>query len=214
MVGTLVVGLAGGSIGCSSKAGTGGLIGAATGAAAGAIIGNQTGNTAAGAILGAAVGGMTGAAIGRYMDKQAAELESDLAGAKIERVGEGIKVTFDSGILFDYDSHALQGAAQSNLTNLATILNKYDDTIILVEGHTDAQGADDYNMDLSRRRANSVSAYLSSLQVDSGRFTVMGYGERQPIADNGTDWGRALNRRVELAIMANDELKEHLAVDG
>ncbi|MEO7956922.1 MAG: OmpA family protein, partial [Fibrobacteria bacterium] len=142
--------------GCATRAGNGALIGAGTGGVLGGIIGKATGNTAAGAIIGAAVGGTAGAAIGHYMDKQAAELQRDLKDAKVERVGEGIKITFNSGILFDVDSDKLRADATSNLNNLAKVLNKYDDTEVLVQGHTDNTGSDDHNLALSRERANSV----------------------------------------------------------
>jgi outer membrane protein OmpA-like peptidoglycan-associated protein len=145
--------------------------------------------------------------IGNYMDRQAAEMERDIEGARIERIGEGIKITFDSGILFAYDRADLESEARLNLTRLATILNKYDDTDILLEGHTDSDGSADYNLGLSRRRAQSVNDFLTGLEVDPARFTVKGYGEEQPIASNDTPDGRALNRRVEVAIMANDDLK-------
>jgi len=191
-----------------SKTAQGTAIGAGAGGAVGAVIGHQTGNTAVGAIIGAAVGGAAGAYIGNYMDKQAEEMQKDIEGAKIERVGEGIKITFDSGILFDFDKSDLRPAAQTNLTKLAEILNKYSDTNILIEGHTDSKGSDDYNMTLSRSRAQSVANYVAGLGVDPGRFTTTGYGESQPIATNDTDDGRQQNRRVELAIMANDKLKE------
>ncbi len=196
-----------GTYSCATKTQTGALIGAGTGAAVGGAIGAAAGNTAAGAIIGAAVGGAAGAIIGNYMDKQAAEMERDLEGAKIERIGEGIKITFDSGLLFEVDKYDLTSSAQTNLTDLARILNKYEDTNVLIEGHTDSTGADDYNMRLSERRAQAVSHYLASQSVASGRFSLMGYGETQPIASNDTAEGRRLNRRVELAIMANDKLK-------
>lgn len=197
-------------LGCSSMSRTqkGAVIGGASGGALGGVIGHQAGNTAVGAIIGAAVGGAAGAWIGHYMDDQAEEMERDLEGARIERVGEGIKVTFDSGILFDIDQSTLQPAARSNIAELATILKKYPDTNIVIEGHTDATGSDEHNMDLSRRRAESVSHELAIHGVSSARFTIMAYGEGQPIASNETTDGRAANRRVELAIMANDELKE------
>ncbi len=134
-------------------------------------------------------------------------MERDIEGAKIERIGEGIKITFDSGILFAYNSSDLESPARLNLTRLATILNKYDDTDILLEGHTDSDGAAEYNLALSRRRAQSVNDFLSGLEVDRARFTVQGYGEEQPLATNETADGKAQNRRVEVAIMANDDLK-------
>lgn len=203
VMGALVVGF----VGCATRSQTGAVVGAGSGAVVGGVIGRAAGNTAAGAIIGAAVGGAAGAVIGNYMDRQAAEMEQDLEGARIERIGEGIKITFDSGILFAFNSANLESEARRNLTNLATILNKYDDTDILLEGHTDSDGAADYNTGLSRRRAQSVNDFLSGLEVLSSRFTVKGYGEEQPIATNETAEGKALNRRVEVAIMANDDLK-------
>ncbi|MEZ5066052.1 MAG: OmpA family protein [bacterium] len=196
-----------GSIGCGAT-GKGAGIGAGTGALIGGIIGHQSGNTATGALIGAAVGGSAGAIIGGYMDRQAEELNEDLNGAKIERVGEGIKITFDSGILFDVNKADLRPAAQSNLQNMATILNKYPDTEILIEGHTDSDGTDAHNQTLSESRAGSVKGYLVSSGVAGMRMTTVGYGESQPIADNTTAAGKQANRRVEIAIMANDKLKK------
>ena len=167
-----------------------------------------TGNTAVGAILGAAVGGAAGAYIGHYMDKQVEEMQRDIAGAKVERVGEGIKITFDSGLLFDVNKATLKSASRDNLANLSKILSKYEDTDILLEGHTDATGSDEYNLDLSKKRAQSVSNHLASLAVSPTRFTIMGYGESQPVVSNDTSQGRQANRRVEVAIFANDKLKK------
>ena len=186
----------------------GAAVGSGTGAVIGGVIGNQAGNTAIGAILGAAIGGAAGAYIGNYMDKQADEIERDLEGATVTRVGEGIKVTFDSGILFDVNKADLKPAAKANLENLAQILQKYDDTAILLEGHTDSTGSEEHNLGLSRARAESVKLYLVQLTVAAPRFSTVGYGEVQPIADNATEEGRQANRRVELAIMANDDLKK------
>lgn len=191
-----------------SKSQKGTYIGAAGGAAAGAAIGKAAGNTAMGAILGAAIGGAAGYGIGRYMDKQAEELKKDLEGAEIERVGEGIKITFREGIQFAVNSAELSTASKENLNNLAKTLNKYKDTNILVEGHTDATGTHDYNMKLSERRANSVADYLSSIGVARKRVTTEGYGPDQPVSDNGSDYGRQQNRRVEVAIFANEKLKK------
>ncbi|MEO7956810.1 MAG: OmpA family protein [Fibrobacteria bacterium] len=199
--------------GCATRAGNGALIGAGTGGVLGGIIGKATGNTAAGAIIGAAVGGTAGAAIGHYMDKQAAELQRDLKDAKVERVGEGIKITFNSGILFDVDSDKLRADATSNLNNLARVLNKYDDTEVMVQGHTDNTGSDDHNLALSRERANSVSRVLKNDGVKSGRIDESGLGETSPVSDNGSASGRQANRRVEVAIWANDKLKK-AAADG
>ncbi len=212
----LITVLIAGLVGCASmkRRDKGAIIGATSGGVVGGIIGHQVGNTAVGAILGAAVGGAAGAYIGNYMDKQAEEMQADIEGAKIERVGEGIKITFNSGILFAVDKSNLQPVAQENLQKLATILNKYPDTQILIEGHTDSDGPAEYNMDLSLRRANSVSNYLTSLQVDPTRFHTQGYGETQPIASNDTAEGKALNRRVEVAIYANDKLKHAAEEQG
>jgi outer membrane protein OmpA-like peptidoglycan-associated protein len=191
-----------------SKTVQGTAIGAAAGGAVGAVIGKQTGNTAAGAIIGAAVGGAAGAYIGNYMDKQAEEMQRDLEGARIERVGEGIMITFDSGILFDFDKSNLKAEARTNLDKLAVILNKYADTDLLVDGHTDSKGSDNYNLTLSQERAQAVANYLANLQVASTRMTLHGYGESRPIATNDTEEGRALNRRVEVGIIANEKLKK------
>lgn len=203
----LVILLVLGSISCATSQQKGAVIGAAAGGIVGGVIGKKAGNTAIGAILGAVIGGAAGAYIGNYMDKQAAEIEKDIAGAKIERVGEGIKITFDSGLLFDVDKAVLKEESRQELSKLATILNKYEDTEILLEGHTDATGSEEHNLELSRLRAQAVSNYLASLEVDPTRFTIMGYGESQPIASNETIEGRKLNRRVEVAIYANEKLK-------
>lgn len=195
-----------------SKTANGGAIGAGSGAVAGGAIGAAAGgsvkSTVLGAIIGAAVGGTTGAVIGHYMDKQAAEIQRDVKGAKVERVGEGIRITFDSGILFDIGSYQLKEAAKNNITELSKVLQKYEDTNILIEGHTDNTGADEMNMKLSEQRANSVANYTKSLGILGTRMAIQGYGESQPVEDNKTESGRTKNRRVEIAIMANDKLKK------
>jgi outer membrane protein OmpA-like peptidoglycan-associated protein len=205
----VIVALVVSGIGCASlkKRDKGAIIGATAGAVIGGVIGKQAGNTAVGAILGAALGGAAGAYIGNYMDKQAEEMKRDIDGATIERVGEGIKITFNSGILFDVNKSDLRGEARTNIDKLAVILNKYPDTKIVVEGHTDSDGSDDYNLKLSQLRAQSVANYVSSHQVDPTRFTIMGYGESQPVAGNDSPEGKQSNRRVEIAIFANDKLK-------
>jgi outer membrane protein OmpA-like peptidoglycan-associated protein len=196
------------TVSCATRTQTGAVIGAGGGAVVGAVIGRAAGNTAAGTIIGAAVGGAAGAIIGNYMDRQAAEMERDLEGARIERIGEGIKITFAGGILFDVDRAELRPEAQAELTKLAGILQKYDDTNIMIEGHTDATGADQYNMDLSVRRASSVGTFLAVQNVARDRLNAIGYGEIRPIASNETTDGRQQNRRVEVAIWANDDLKK------
>lgn len=195
--------------GCGwSKKAQYGTAGAAGGAAVGGAIGKAAGNTVLGAILGAAIGGAAGVYIGNYMDKQAEEIKQDIAGARVERVGEGIRITFDSGILFDVNKAELKPISKENISKLAAILQKYPDTNILLEGHTDATGTDEHNLELSRARSQAVANFLAALQVSATRFTIMGYGEAQPIADNESEIGRAQNRRVEIAIMANDKLKK------
>ena len=190
----------------TSRATKGAVIGAGAGAAAGAILAKD--NKAAAIIFGAAVGGVAGALIGDYMDKQAAKIQEDLEGAKVERVGEGILITFDSGILFDVDSYALKPATQTNAKKLAGTLNKYDDTEVKVLGHTDNTGTDKYNLSLSKKRATAVKDYLVAQDVASSRMSTQGYGETDPIASNETVEGRQLNRRVEIVIVANEKLKK------
>lgn len=197
----------------TSRAVKGGAIGTAAGGAVGGVIGNKAGNTAVGAIIGAAIGGTAGALIGRHMDKQAEELEQELEGAEIARVGEGILVTFDSGLLFDVDSYTVKGETEQNLIELAQSLKEYEGSEVLIEGHTDSTGSDEYNQKLSERRANSVSAFLTKQGVDPSRINTMGYGENQPVADNDSTDGRQQNRRVEVAIYASEEMKE-AAKDG
>lgn len=204
-----VAGLAIFSYSCgTSNAVKGGVIGGVGGAVVGGIVGNELGNTAAGAIIGAAVGGTAGALIGNYMDEQAEEMDNDIAGAKIERIGEGIKITFDSGILFETNSSTLQSQAKTNIADLSVILNKYPDTDILVTGHTDFDGTEEYNQSLSERRAKSVSDYTMGQGVNSSRLSIIGLGEKEPIASNETVEGKQLNRRVEIAIFANEDLKK------
>lgn len=186
----------------------GGAIGAGAGAAIGGLIGHKSDNTVVGAIIGATVGGAAGAVIGRQMDKQAEELQRDLKGATVERVGEGILITFNSGLQFNFNSYELEAATKSNLDELAKTLNKYDDTDILIEGHTDSSGEDAYNLSLSNKRADAVKDYLKGKGVKAGRIDTEGYGESQPLESNDTEAGRAKNRRVEVAIVANKKMQK------
>ena len=203
---TLVVG------GCSSLSRTekGAIIGAGAGGAVGGVIGNQTGSTTRGAIIGAAVGGVVGAVIGRQMDKQAGELAQNIPGAKVERVGEGIHVTFASGLLFDFDSDRVRQAAATNLRNLASSLGEYPNTDLLIVGHTDSDGPDSYNWDLSERRARAAADYLAAQRVARTRLRTAGRGETEPITSNQTDAGRQQNRRVEVAIFASEAYRTQL----
>ena len=199
-------------VGCAnmSKTGKGATIGAAAGGAVGAIIGKATGKTATGAIVGAAVGGTAGAIIGRQMDKQAAELEEELEGAEVERVGEGIQVTFDSAILFEVNSFNLSGDAQQNLSNLAGSLQEYENTEVIIAGHTDSTGPEDYNQNLSEQRADAAAMQLVKAGVTADRISIVGHGESEPVASNDTAYGRQQNRRVEVAIFATEEYRQEL----
>jgi outer membrane protein OmpA-like peptidoglycan-associated protein len=188
----------------------GAVIGAAAGGAIGGVIGNQTGSTARGAIIGAVVGGAAGAIIGHQMDQQAKELSQSIPGATVARVGEGIAVTFESGLLFAFDSDQILPAAGTNLTELAKSLQRYPDSQLLIVGHTDAKGDDAYNQRLSERRSASAAAYLASQGVDRARLSATGKGESEPIATNDTDAGQAQNRRVEVAIFASEAYRQRL----
>ena len=188
----------------------GAVIGATGGAVIGGIIGNNTkgGNTALGAIIGGVVGGAAGGYIGNRMDEQAKKIEQEIPGAEVERVGEGINVTFDeaSGVYFDTEKYNINAKSQATLNKLAGIFKEYPKSNILVEGHTDDTGSDSYNLTLSKNRAQAVTGYLVNNGVSSGRFDTKWYGESQPKYDNTTADGRAKNRRVELAIVASEEL--------
>lgn len=192
----------------------GGAIGAAGGAILGAIIGNNTGKKGSGgelgAVIGGVVGGTAGVLIGKKMDKQAQQIEEEIPGATVERIDDGIVVTFDenSGVFFDTSKYNINAASDALLTKLANILKEYPDTNVLVVGHTDSSGADAYNMTLSKNRAESVTRFFTSKGLASNRFTTNWYGEEQPISDNTTAEGRAKNRRVNLAILPNEKMKE------
>ncbi|MEO8633942.1 MAG: OmpA family protein [Gemmatimonadales bacterium] len=206
---TLIVAAGTASLGsCAKKWQTGAVVGAAGGAVAGGVIGKVAGSTAKGAIVGAVVGGVAGGIIGAQMDKHAAELRQNIKGAKIERVGEGIEITFDSGLLFDVNSDVLRSEARTNLSELAKSFDKYDGSDILVIGHTDADGTEDYNQALSVRRSNSAASYLVSQGVGGSRIQTLGLGETEPVASNETEAGKQTNRRIEVAIYASKDMKE------
>jgi len=196
--------------GCKSlnKTEKGAAIGAGAGGTIGAFIGKSAGNTALGAVIGGAIGGTAGAFIGRNMDRQAAEIKQTVPGATVIRQGEGIIVKFDTGILFDVDQTNVKPAAQTNLQNLASSLKKNGETNIMIIGHTDNTGTAAHNMDLSVRRADAVKNYITGNGIDASRLTTQGKGETEPIADNATAKGRAQNRRVEIVILANDQMKK------
>ncbi|MBP9896976.1 MAG: OmpA family protein [Gemmatimonadales bacterium] len=188
---------------CATNAQTGAAVGAGGGAVVGGVIGKVAGSTAKGAIIGAVVGGTAGALIGARMDRQAQELKQNIPGATVERVGEGIQVTFASGLLYDFDSDAVKAEAQSNLRALAGSLDKYPDTDLVIIGHTDQVGSSAYNQGLSERRSAAAARYLTAQGVSGARIATRGLGESEPVASNETEAGRSANRRVEVAIFAN-----------
>lgn len=197
--------------GCkTSRAFKGGAIGTGTGAVIGGVVGKTAGNTALGAVIGAAVGGAAGAVIGRQMDKQAEEIRNNVPNAEvIHKPGdEGIIINFNSGVLFGFNKTDLTPASVKSIEELSTILNKYPDTNVLIEGHTDSKGSDAYNQTLSERRAGVVSEYLKNKDIAASRLKTVGYGENQPVASNETDEGRTQNRRVTFVITANEKMKE------
>ena len=193
-------------------------IGAASGAVIGGILGNNVGkgkNTALGAIIGATVGGVAGGIIGNKMDKQAEKIKTEIPGAKVERVGEGIDVTFDennpdgskAGVYFATNKYDINSNSKLALDKMVKIFAEYPETNILVEGHTDNVGTAEYNMTLSERRANAVGNFLKAAGIAASRFTIKWYGESQPKVDNSTPQNRALNRRVQFVITANEKMK-------
>ena len=195
--------------GCASwnKTQKGAVIGTAAGGTMGAVIGRASGNTALGAIIGAAVGGATGAVIGNQMDKQAEEIKKTVPDAKVERVGEGIIVEFNSKVLFGFDKSIIAFDAKESLDKLYTVLQSYPDTDIELQGHTDSKGSESYNQTLSEKRASTVSGYLNSKGITAGRLTTKGFGETAPKYENETADGRSENRRVEFLITANEKMK-------
>lgn len=197
---------------CSSLTNTqkGAAIGTGAGAAAGAAVGKAAGGTAEGAIIGAVVGGTAGAIIGNRMDTKAEELDKELESGEVERVGEGIKVTFDSGLLFGFDSADIQGAAEENLTEFANTMKDFQESNILIVGHTDAKGSEDYNQELSEKRAQSAASFMGRRGISSDRIQTVGKGEAEPVASNETDEGRQQNRRVEVAIYASEEYRQQV----
>lgn len=211
------------SFGCKTmnKTQKGAVIGTASGGVVGAVIGKATGNTVLGAIIGATVGGVTGAVIGRKMDKQAEEIKKDIPDAEVVRVGEGIVIEFNNKILFGFDQSNLSTEARVNLDKLVSILQKYPDTNIEIQGHTDSKGTINYNQQLSERRALSVASYLSGYGISpsrvviaAARLTTIGYGEKLPKYTNTTADGQMQNRRVEFLVSANEKMKADAASEA
>ncbi len=197
--------------GCSTKQGTGSLIGAGGGAVVGAIIGKLAGNTAVGAAIGGAVGTATGAIIGKHMDK-VAEQARQVENAKVEQVTDSngltaVKLTFDSGILFDTNKYELKAASKDALAKFSTVLKNNSDCQVDVLGYTDSTGNDGINLPLSQNRAQAVHDYLTSCGVAASQFkNVTGYGSANPVADNTTVAGRQQNRRVEVYLYASEAM--------
>jgi len=198
-----------GAVGCASTNRTtkGAVIGGVAGGVVGGVIGNNTGSTTRGAIIGAVLGGAAGALIGNRMDQRAKEIEQSVPGAVVERVGEGIQVTFPSGLLFAFDSDVVRSGAADNLDELARNLGQYTDSNLMIAGHTDAVGSAGYNQSLSEQRARAAARYLASRGVTQYVATV-GLGEREPVSSNDTESGRQQNRRVEVAVYASAALQE------
>ena len=198
------------STGCASlgKTERGAIIGAASGAVLGGAIGNATGSTTRGAIIGAAVGGAAGALIASRMKDKADLLRERLPNAAVEQVGEGILVTFEGGLLFGFDASELSPAAGTNLRRLVEALRDMRDADVLVAGHTDSVGEEDYNYDLSLRRARAAVDFLAAQGMSREHLRMAGLGESEPLATNETDAGRQQNRRVEVAVYASEEMRE------
>ena len=194
-----------------NKSQKGAVIGAVGGGVVGAVIGKVTGNTALGTIIGATVGGVTGAIIGRQMDKQAEEMKKNFPDAQVIRVEEGIVLEFSNKILFGFDQSDLSTGAKSSLDKLVAILQKYPDTNIEVQGHTDSKGSVNYNQALSERRASAVSYYLLGKGITATRLTIHGFGETIPKYTNTTTDGQEQNRRVEFLVSANEKMKADAA---
>ena len=177
--------------------------GAGIGAAGGAVAGLIIGGGWKGALIGAGVGAIAGGAVGNYMDKQEAKLRQQMAGTGVEVVRWGDNITLDmpGGVTFDFDSATLKPQFHAVLDKVSATLAEYNQTVVQVAGHTDSTGSRDYNMKLSQRRADSVKSYLITRGVPAQRLQTIGVGPDRPVADNGTEEGRAQNRRVEITIV-------------
>jgi len=189
-----------------AKTKKGAVVGGVAGAIAGAIIGNNRGHHSSkrGAVVGGVAGAAAGAIVGAMMDKQERELRQ-IEGIDVTRTDEDeLRVTVRNEILFDFDSAGLRSSSRDELREMAQVFNKYRDTTIAVNGHTDSTGTAAYNQRLSNRRASAVANYLEDLGVSSSRVDAYGYGESKPKASNSTASGRQQNRRVEIYVRANN----------
>ncbi len=187
-----------------SKKAKGALLGTLAGAAAGAAIGGHD-HRAGGALIGAAAGALAGAGIGAYLDRQAQELDA-IPGAEVQRRDDSLLVNFQSALLFDFGSSTLQPGAYDRLRTLARTLNNYPKSDVIIKGHTDNVGAENYNQSLSEKRSDRVRTFLISEGVAPSRITAIGYGESMPVAANSTESGRGQNRRVEIEIRPYKEV--------
>jgi outer membrane protein OmpA-like peptidoglycan-associated protein len=178
-------------------------VGAAVGAGLGAAIGRSGTAALIGGAAGALAGGLTGGAIGNYMDKQEASMRQSLANveaANVQRNQDMLTVTFKSDVLFSVNSASLKPGSYDEMNRVAKVLNQYPQTTITIAGHTDSTGSEAYNQKLSERRAEAVKNALVGMGVNPARMTAIGYGESRPVADNSTEYGRQMNRRVEIVI--------------
>jgi outer membrane protein OmpA-like peptidoglycan-associated protein len=174
-------------------------IGAAAGAAAAVLAGEREADEI---LAGAAIGAVVGGGIGFYMDRQEEKL-ARIPGTTVERISPGVLlVHFDATVLFDTDSAVVRAAGQGTLDQVAGVLNEFDKTAVVVQGHTDSTGSEEHNQNLSQRRAEASRAHLAMRGVDAGRMTALGYGEGYPVADNDSPVGRQRNRRVDILLKA------------
>lgn len=183
-----------------SRAAIGGVLGAGGGYLLGDVIGGKRDRTEK--IVGAGIGALAGAGVGVYMDRQERELRARTAGTDVEvsRQGDNLVLQMPSGITFGTAQASIQPQFRSTLDQVAQVLGQYNQTFLDVYGHTDSDGSDAYNQDLSERRARAVADYLTMRGVQSARIATRGFGESQPVASNATAEGKAQNRRVEIRI--------------
>jgi len=186
------------------KRNIGAALGAVVGAGVGYAIGGDLQGAAIGAGAGAVAGGLAGNQIGKYMDQQEAEMQQALAAveaASIQREQDILAITLKSDFSFDFDSAVIKPGAEDEIARIAAVLIKYPQTNISIEGHTDSKGAEEYNMDLSKSRAEAVKASLIGRGLSSSRLQTIGFGESKPVATNDTEAGRQQNRRVRIVIV-------------